>query len=93
MTMPCERTRAALAARNFLIRIASPYEGGIKGIRAEVRDEALMILRHFPMWFDLGRADAFDAETAMQIANAETPEEWGRSLVYEVAKPRRRRAK
>jgi hypothetical protein len=35
--------------REFLVRLASPYvEGGIKGIRREVRAEALALLRHYP---------------------------------------------
>jgi hypothetical protein len=36
------------AARNFLLRIANPYDG-IKRLPAAVRQEALAILRHYPM--------------------------------------------
>jgi hypothetical protein len=36
--------------REFLVRLASPYgEGAIKGIRREVRAEALRLLRHYPL--------------------------------------------
>jgi hypothetical protein len=34
--------------RKFLLRLASPYDGGIKGIKREVRAEALALLRHYP---------------------------------------------
>jgi hypothetical protein len=35
--------------REFLVRLASPYvEGGIKGVRREIRAEALALLRHYP---------------------------------------------
>ena len=35
--------------REFLLRLASPFvEEGIKGIRREVRAEALALLRHYP---------------------------------------------
>ena len=54
MTLPEERNRAVAATREFLVRLASPYvEGGIKGIRREVRAEALRVLRHYPYaWSD-----------------------------------------
>lgn len=71
MTLPYERTRAVIRAREFLSRLASPYGGGIKGIPTAVRQEARAILRHYPLWFDLGRRDAFDAEAAMQCGNAD----------------------
>ena len=39
--------------REFLVRLASPYvEDGIKGIRREVRAEALRLLRHYPLSWD-----------------------------------------
>ena len=63
MTLPYERTRAVLAAGDFLLRVANVYrEGGIKGIRAEVRQEARWILRHYPLGCELADPDAFDAE-------------------------------
>ena len=35
--------------REFLVRLSSPYvENGIKGVRREVRAEALRLLRHYP---------------------------------------------
>ena len=54
MTLPEERNRAVAATREFLVRLASPYvEGGIQGIRREVRAEALRLLRHYPYaWSD-----------------------------------------
>jgi hypothetical protein len=76
MTLPYERTRAVLSVREFLMRLASPYGGGIKGIRREVREEARRLLRHYPGWFDLGRDDAFDAKAAMQIGEHESLAGW-----------------
>jgi hypothetical protein len=48
MTLPYQRTLSVRAARNFLRRIANPYDG-IKRLPAAVRQEALAILRHYPM--------------------------------------------
>ena len=49
MTLPEQSDRAVAQTREFLVRLASPYvEGGIKGIRREVRAEALALLRHYP---------------------------------------------
>ena len=49
MTLPHESDRAVAQTREFLVRLASPFvEGGIKGIRREVRAEALALLRHYP---------------------------------------------
>ena len=49
MTLPHESDRAVAQTRAFLVRLTSPYvEGGIKGIRREVRAEALRLLRHYP---------------------------------------------
>ena len=76
MTMPDERTYAVCRAKDFLMRLCTPYGGGIKGIRREVRDEARRILRHYPHWFDLGRADAFDADAAMRYGEQEGDGEW-----------------
>lgn len=53
MTMPHERTRAILAVRDFLQRISSPYSGGIKGVKREIREEARHLLRHYPLNVDL----------------------------------------
>jgi hypothetical protein len=61
MTLPDQRTRAFLRAREFLLRLCSPYPpNGIKDIRSEVRKEALDVLRHFPFPADLTRPEAFD---------------------------------
>ena len=49
MTLPEQSDRAVKQTRAFLVRLTSPYvEGGIKGIRREVRDEASRLLRHYP---------------------------------------------
>lgn len=72
MTLPAERTRSVLAARRFLLRLAnSRADDGIKKIPSSVREEARVILRHFPFWFDLGRKDCWDEQEAMRIAEAE----------------------
>lgn len=69
MTMPDERTRAVILAREFLVRLSSPYvDGGIKGIRKEVREEARCLLRHYPARYDLHHVakacpDVFDVKT------------------------------
>lgn len=61
MTLPDQRTRAFLRAREFLLRLCSPYQpNGIKGIKSEVRQEARDVLRHFPFPVDLTRPEAFD---------------------------------
>lgn len=62
MTMPNERTRAVVWAIRFLRRLTSPYEGGIKKVPKEVREEARRILRHFPYPNELGQAESFDPE-------------------------------
>ncbi len=50
MTLPEQSERAVAQTRQFLVRLTSPYvEGGIKGIRREVRDEASRLLRHYPL--------------------------------------------
>lgn len=62
MTMPNERTRSFIQCREFLGKLASPYEGGFKRIPKDVREAARRILRHFPYPGDLGRAAQFDNE-------------------------------
>jgi hypothetical protein len=53
MTLPEQSDRAVAQAREFLVRLTSPYvEGGIKGIRREVRAEASRLLRHYPLSWD-----------------------------------------
>ena len=49
MTLPEQSDRAVSETRKFLVRLASPYGvGAIKGIRREIRAEALRLLRHYP---------------------------------------------
>ena len=71
MTLPNERTRSVLNTHDFLLRLATPYGGGLKRIPKEVRAEARRLLRHYPHWFDLGRADCWDTAEAMRLANRE----------------------
>lgn len=79
MTVPRERTSAVIRARDLLLRIASPYGGGFKRIPKAVREEARRVLRHYPGWYDLGRADAFDTAAASR-EGLETDAEWLRSI-------------
>ncbi len=69
MTLPYERTRAVINAREFLFRLSTPYiENGIKKIPAAVRDEARRLLRHYPGVVDLKYAkDSFSADEADKI--------------------------
>jgi hypothetical protein len=49
VTLPEQAGRAVHQAREFLLRLSSPYgEGAIKCIRREIRAEALRLLRHYP---------------------------------------------
>lgn len=94
MTMPDERTRAVCRTRDFLHRLASPYGGGIKGIPKAVREEARRLARHYPAWFDLSRADAFDEAAAIRYGEQETGEDWLREMGKPITKPmpKRKRA-
>ena len=69
MTLPYERTRAVVNAREFLFRLSTPYiENGIKRIPAAVRDEARRLLRHYPSVVDLKYAESsFSADEADKI--------------------------
>ena len=71
MTLPEESDRAVARTREFLVRLASPYvEDGIKGIRREVRAEALRLLRHYPQSYveaDEKRRDGDMSEAAPQV--------------------------
>jgi hypothetical protein len=69
MTLPYERTRAVVNAREFLFRLSTPYiENGIKKIPAAVRDEARRLLRHYPSVVDLACvASSFSEEEADKI--------------------------
>jgi hypothetical protein len=69
MTLPAERTSSVIRTQDFLLRLASPYNGGLKGIPKPVREEARRLLRHYPHWFDLGRDGSFDPEAASRIAS------------------------
>lgn len=61
MTLPYQRTRAVLDARDLLLRLSSPYApNGIKGVSREVRQEARAVLRHFPILYDITDPKAFD---------------------------------
>jgi len=53
MSLPSERARALINARNFLRRMLSPYNGGVKGIPKDVRRECKSLLKHYPMSVEL----------------------------------------
>jgi len=69
VTLPYERTRAVINAREFLFRLSTPYiENGIKRVPTAVRDEARRLLRHYPNVVDLKHAGAsFSADEADKI--------------------------
>ena len=74
MTLPEQSDRAVAATREFLVRLASPFvEGGIKGIRREVRAEALALLRHYPyVWLSqYGDCPAPEIAATQDILTAE----------------------
>lgn len=83
MTMPNERTRAVVWARDFLRRLSSPCEGGIKGVPKAVREEARRVLRHFPHMHELGMEDMFD-EGVIEEYYAEQDKKW--DLLFKPAK-------
>lgn len=53
MTIPNERTNALRMARDFLRRLLSPYNGGIKRVPKEVRQEARSVLKHYPADYEI----------------------------------------
>lgn len=67
MTLSEQSNRAVRQTREFLLRLASPFvEDGIKGIRREVRAEALRLLRHYPyVW----QGDCPDGDTLVSHSN------------------------
>jgi hypothetical protein len=72
MTLPYERTRAVVNTHDFLVRLLSPYNtDGIKRIPKAVREEALWLLRHYPMPYDIYAAakcapDVFDEQEILR---------------------------
>ncbi len=77
MTLPNERTRAVIRAREFLWRLASP--SGLKRIPRAVREEAGNLLRHFPHWCDLCQSEPFDVATATE-AGLQSDQDWLRLI-------------
>lgn len=63
MTLPDERTRAVVVARNFLRSLLDPKQ--TPRIPKEIRTRAYWCLRHFP-W-----------DTDLQVSSRELPEIWG----------------
>lgn len=61
MTLPYERSRAVIQAREFLVELR-----GNKALPLEVRDEALRLLRHYPSTEEVLRAAKIEAEFAGQ---------------------------
>lgn len=53
MSLQNERARAIINARNYLRKMLSPYNGGIKRIPKEVRRECRYLLKHFPSTYEL----------------------------------------
>lgn len=53
MTLPQERTHSMIATYLFLRRLSTPYDGGIKGVKKEIRQEARALLRHYPTLHDI----------------------------------------
>ena len=51
MTIPVERTRAVLAAREFLQDLLVPSM--TKNVPPEIRNRARRILRHYPGYLDI----------------------------------------
>ena len=71
MTLPNERTRSVIHTEKFLVRLATPYGGGLKRIPKEVRDEALRLLRHYPSWLDFTIPGQFDPDAARDFYKRE----------------------
>jgi hypothetical protein len=69
MTLPSERTRAVVNAREFLLRLSNPYvPAGIKKIPGTVRDEARRLLKHYPSVVDMMYVNhSFDWQEAEAI--------------------------
>lgn len=63
MTMPVERARAVINTHRFLIELSSPYNGGLKGVRREIRQRARALLRHYPGVCDMKVASESCPET------------------------------
>lgn len=63
MTMPDQRTRSVIDAREFLTKLVlAPSAGGFSRVSREVRSEALRLLRHFPHAYDLVNPGSWDEE-------------------------------
>lgn len=61
MTLPYERTRAVIRAREFLERLMLPPKaGGIGDVPGDVRREARWLLRHFPHPAEICLDDSWD---------------------------------
>ena len=70
MTLPEQSDQAVAQTREFLVRLASPYgEDGIKGIRREVRAEALRLLRHYPHVWLSQNGDCPESDNAARPDN------------------------
>lgn len=75
MTLPYERTHSVIHTKKFLVRLATPYGGGLKRIPKEVRAEALRLLRHYPSWLDFTIPGQFDPGAARDCAKREAAPE------------------
>ena len=73
MTLPEQADRAVHQTREFLLRLASPYgEGAIKGIRREIRAEALRLLRHYPYSWNGDYPESDNAEDGDKVLPEQT---------------------
>jgi hypothetical protein len=74
VTLPEQSDRAVAQTREFLVRLASPYvENGIKGVRREIRAEALALLRHYPYVWSGEAIAKCDCPVQDNAANADNP--------------------
>lgn len=53
MTTRAEKTNALKNIREFLRRMISPYNGGIKRIPKDVRRECRYLLKHYPAEYEI----------------------------------------
>jgi len=64
MTLPDERYRAIMAAKDFLTRLS--FSSEIKRVPLAVRKEARAVLRHFPSDFDLAEIERYAPHVVQQ---------------------------
>jgi hypothetical protein len=69
MTLPDERTRAILQARQFLLDLMTPSE--TPRVPREIRDRARSVLRHYPLPYEVEviakNSDLLDKKYAKKV--------------------------